>query len=291
MRRVSESDRRGRKAPGGRRAKPPARRRPRPRWQVLSLRFAVVALVLGLVGGGGLRLWKSGWVSEKLAVAESAVLTATARGGLVLDDVQIEGRAETSAEAVMKALQARRGMPLLALSPADIKARLETLPWVKSATVERRLPGKLHLQLTEHQPLALWQHGTQFSVVGTEGEVIADSDPGRFGHLLLVVGDEAPARAAELIKTLAGEPALRPRVAAAVLVGGRRWNLHLDNGIDVRLPEENAAAAWASLARLEREQKLLEKDLVAVDLRYPDRLVVRLTPDAAARRRLPAKST
>ena len=61
--------------------------------------------------------------------------------------------------------------------------------------------------------------------------------------------------------------------------------------VDVRLPEENAAAAWASLARLEREQKLLEKDLVAVDLRYPDRLVVRLTPDAAARRRLPAKST
>jgi len=76
-----------------------------------------------------------------------------------------------------------------------------------------------------------------------------------------------------------------------VLVGGRRWNLHLDNGIDVRLPEENGAAAWSSLARIEREHKVLEKDLVSVDLRDPDRLVVRLTPDAAQRRRLPAKST
>jgi cell division protein FtsQ len=288
MRRVSEGERR---MAGARRAKPPARRRPRPRWQILSLRWGVAALALALLGGGGLRLWHSGWISERIAVAESALLTATARGGLVLDDIQIEGRAETSAEAVMKALQVRRGMPLLALSPGDIKARLETLPWVKSATVERRLPNKLYLQLTEHLPLALWQHGKQFSVVGTGGEVIADPDPGRFAHLLLVVGDEAPARAAELIKMLAGEPTLRPRVTAAVLVGGRRWNLHLDNGIDVRLPEENGAAAWSSLARLEREHKVLEKDLVSVDLRNPDRLVVRLTPDAAVRRRLPAKST
>ena len=286
MRRLSDSG-----TTKSRRAKPPARRRPRPRWQAPALRWGATALVLAVLAGGGYRLWQSGWISEKVAVAESALLTATARGGLVLADIQIEGRVETRLDTVMKTLQLRRGMPLLALSPADIKARLETLPWVKSATVERRLPNKLYLQLTEHLPLALWQHGKQFSVVGTDGEVIADPDPGRFGHLLLVVGDEAPARAAELIKMLAGEPSLRPRVTAAVLVGGRRWNLHLDNGIDVRLPEENAAAAWSSLARLEREHKVLEKDLVSVDLRNPDRLVVRLTPDAAVRRRLPAKST
>jgi cell division protein FtsQ len=286
MRRLSE--------PGtakSRRAKPPARRRPRPRWQAPALRWGTVALVLAVLAGGGWRLWHSGWISEKVAVAESALLNATARSGLVLADIQIEGRVETSLDAVMKVLQARRGMPLLALSPSDLKARLETLPWVKSAAVERRLPNRLYLQLTEHQPLALWQHDGQFSIVGTGGEVIADPDPGRFSKLLLVVGDEAPAHAADLIKMLAGEPSLRPRVTAAVLVGGRRWNLHLDNGIDVRLPEDNGAAAWSSLARLEREHKVLEKDLVSVDLRDPDRLVVRLTPDAAARRRLPAKST
>ena len=290
MRRLSDIEKRT-GAAKGRRAKPPARRRPRPRWQAPALRWGATALVLAVLAGGGYRLWQSGWISEKVAVAESALLTATARGGLVLADIQIEGRVETRLDTVMKTLQLRRGMPLLALSPGDLKARLETLPWVKSAAVERRLPNRLYLQLTEHQPLALWQHDGQFSIVGTGGEVIADADPGRFAHLLLVVGDDAPAHAAELIKMLAGEPSLRPRVAAAVLVGGRRWNLHLDNGIDVRLPEENGAAAWSSLARLEREHKVLEKDLVSVDLRNPDRLVVRLTPDAAQRRRLPAKST
>jgi cell division protein FtsQ len=275
---------------GKARGKPPIRRR-RPRWVGRLLRLGVPALAILAVGAGGAWLWRSGWLGEQLAVGEAALLTGTARAGLVLNDIDIAGRVETPQPEITAALKLRRGMPLLAVSPAMVRERLEALPWVRQATVERRLPDRLYVRIEEYRPLALWQHDRRFSLIATGGEVIEDPDVGRFTGLLQVVGDEAPAHAAALIAMLGREPALQRRVTAAVLVSGRRWNLHLDNGVDVRLPEENSGAAWSRLAELDRKDRLLEKDLVSIDLRDPDRLVVRLTPAAAAKRRTqpPAK--
>ncbi len=83
---------------------------------------------------------------------------------------------------------------------------------------------------------------------------------------------------------LNGEPELRTRVSTAVRVGGRRWNLSLDGGIDVRLPEQDPGAAWAELARAQREHGVLGRDVAIIDLRLPDRLVVRTTSEAVPKR-------
>jgi len=77
---------------------------------------------------------------------------------------------------------------------------------------------------------------------------------------------------------------LRARVVAGTLASGRRWTLKIDNGVDVRLPEIGAADAVARLAKLDREQKILDKDVIAIDLRISDRVVVRLTEEAMAAR-------
>jgi cell division protein FtsQ len=83
---------------------------------------------------------------------------------------------------------------------------------------------------------------------------------------------------------LNNEPELRTRVSTAVRVHDRRWNLRLDDSIDVRLPEQNAAAAWAELARAQRDHGVLGRDVAVIDLRLPDRLVVRTTSEAAPKR-------
>ena len=101
----------------------------------------------------------------------------------------------------------------------------------------------------------------------------------RFRHLVTLVGDDAPKGAPELLALLATEPQLERRVTAAIRVGERRWNLQMDNGIDVRLPETDIGAAWTQLAQLERDQKVLGRDVVTIDLRLPDRFVIRVSPD------------
>ena len=75
-----------------------------------------------------------------------------------------------------------------------------------------------------------------------------------------------------------------------VRVGGRRWDLRMKNGITVRLPEQNVDRAWARLAEAEHRQKLLRRDVILIDLRLGDRMVVRIAPDAM-RRRVAGKDT
>ena len=65
-------------------------------------------------------------------------------------------------------------------------------------------------------------------------------------------------------------------VSAAVRVDGRRWNLRIDNAIDVLLPQQQPAEAWTRLGQLERSSQLLKRDVQVVDMRLPDRLVLRV---------------
>jgi cell division protein FtsQ len=146
------------------------------------------------------------------------------------------------------------------------------------------------INLVEREPYALWQQNGNLFTIAQDGTVIDRMDDGRFAHLPLVVGRDANLRAREYIALLGEAGPLARRIRAASLVAGRRWNLKLDNGADVRLPETGAAEAVRRLATLEREQGILDKDVLALDLRQADRIVMRLSEEGAAARAEQLKS-
>jgi len=240
---------------------------------------AIAGAVLALLGGGAFTAHRAGWDTAAVESLKSKVLALEAAAGLSVDDVRMRGRGRTDADSILAALDAKRGTPILTVSPAAAKARLEALPWVRSASVERILPDTIYVELVERQPLALWQRNGKLELVDREGKVLPVPRLDEFSDLIVLVGDDAPKAALALLDMLASEPALRPRVASAVLVGGRRWNLRLDTGIEIELPEDNTGAAWHELARLDRTDGLLKRDIRRVDLRLPDRLVLQV-PEA-----------
>ena len=204
------------------------------------------------------------------------------QAGLVVRDVLVEGRRRTPPEALRERLDLDIGMPLLAVDTAAAKDRLETLAWVEQASVARMLPDTVQVRLLERQPLALWQRDGRFEVIDRAGAVIegaANDRPQEYAHLRVLVGDDAPQGAATLFALLSTEPALSARVVAATRVGGRRWNVHLDNQVEVLLPERNALGAWRLLADKARDDALLERAVTVIDLRFlPERLRLRLDP-------------
>ncbi|HEX9792026.1 MAG TPA: FtsQ-type POTRA domain-containing protein [Kiloniellales bacterium] len=263
------------------------RRRPLPIDWRRRARFATAgAGGLAVVGLGWLMV--DGWYGRQLAAIGDSLYAASASAGLNVQDVLVEGRARTQREAILATLGLSRGTPILSFDPHAAKERLETLPWVHEATVERRLPDTVYLRLSEREPLALWQYEGKLAVIDRTGQVIAGAPAAAFATLPVVVGEDAPRTAEALLRVLDSEPELRVRVAAAIRVQGRRWNIRLHDGIDIRLPESNAAAAWAELARLQREHEVLQRDVVTIDLRLPDRLVVRTSPGAALTGKRPA---
>jgi len=199
---------------------------------------------------------------------------------LRVQDVVIEGRANTPEPLLRAALGVRRGDAMLGFSLQGARQRIESLSWVEHAVVERRLPGTIKVSLTERRPFAVWQSQGKFVLIDRAGQIVANEDVAAFSDLPLVVGPGAPQAATALLDALADQPALRARVLAAVRVGERRWNLRLKNGADVMLPEGAEVVAMAKLMELQTSQALLDRPLAAVDMRLPDRMVLRPLPSA-----------
>lgn len=257
------------------------RRRVVPFWRHRYMQGVLVVLLIALAAGGGWRLWQSGWVTASVERAKWKLIAVSAEVGFKVNEILVVGRSETRQKDLLAAVRLVRGAPILAFDLEAAQKRIKSLPWIKSATVERMLPDTVLLTVVERKPMAMWQHQGVFALIDTDGEVILKTGLERFSDLLVVVGGDAPKHAAELLKDLATEPQLMTMVKAAVRVGGRRWNLRLKGDIDVRLPEENAAGAWTRLAEYEKNHQVLERDVRILDLRLPDRLIVRKPPRPA----------
>jgi len=271
-------------------ARQAVRRRPAPRWRRFAWRTGAILVLLLLIAGGAGWLWRAGIPTALYARTKDRLLLASADAGYRLRQVIVEGRRNTPREVLLDSLGVHMGDPLLGIDPAQMKKRLEDLGWIRSVTVERRLPDALYIRISEDYPAAIWQQNGSFRLIDREGHPISDVDIAHFARLPVVVGDGAPQHTADLLDMLAREPQLAVRVRAAVWVGDRRWNLQFDNGVDVKLPADSPQVAWSLLARLEKQQNLLARDLSVIDMRMPDRLVVRLGP-AAVLQRQPGNDT
>jgi cell division protein FtsQ len=210
--------------------------------------------------------------------------------GFRVTDIEIDGDETTKPAAIKAALGVAIGDPILGLSLAAMRARLEQLGPVQTATVERALPGTLIIDISERAATAIWQTGSgaaaQFVLIDKHGNVITNQDAvaakRRDPSLLLLVGADAPQNAATLLTELRAEPSVMSRVVAAERVDGLRWNLILKDNATVKLPAAGEAGAIAELAALQASMALLDRPVEAIDLRLPDRLVVRPYPAAPA---------
>ena len=204
----------------------------------------------------------------------------TAASGLRVTDIVIEGRANTPEPLLWSAIGVKKGDPILGFSLDATRANVERIPWVEHATVERRLPGTVVVNLQERRPFAIWQNQGKFVLVDRTGQVVTNQSVAQFHHLPLIVGLGAPAAAAGLLDALQERPALEEKVAASVRVGERRWNLRMTSGTDVMLPEGHEVVALDRLIQLQKEHEVLNRPLAAIDLRLPDRLVFRPRPES-----------
>jgi cell division protein FtsQ len=254
------------------------RKRAAPIWRSRWITGVLCMVMIALVAGGLSWFVTSGSGARMAEKVRWQAIALSSKVGFRVNEILVVGRSETSQKALRAAMRLDRGAPIMAFDLNEAQKRVEALPWVRRATVERMLPDTILLTVEERRALAIWQHKGSFALIDEKGAVILKSNLDRFSDLVVVVGEDAPVKTAELLKTLDTEPELRRLVKAAVWVGGRRWNLRLTGDIDVRLPEDEPQAAWTRLAEYERVHQVLERDVQILDLRIPDRLIVRKTP-------------
>jgi cell division protein FtsQ len=196
--------------------------------------------------------------------------------GIVLKNVYLEGQNYTDRTEIIKALNVEIGEPILNINLSKLQNNLKSIGWIQDAVIERQLPDTLYIWIVERTPLALWQNSGKMYIIDQEGKVIeGENNFQKFSHLILLIGEDAPLYAKSLFSFIDKEKDLFQQISSATRISERRWNIRFQNGLVVKLPEEEAEKYWQYVVNMYKK-KILFNDIKTLDLRVPNKLYIEM---------------
>lgn len=237
--------------------------------------FLFIAGGLLLVAWLGAWLWLGGYIQKASDFLHEQYLEATLSLGFEVKEVLIEGRDNTDADALRAIINVRPGDPMMSFNPDTARSLIEKISWVKSVRVERRFPSTLYIHLYERIPAAFWKEGERNVVIDQDGVVLDNKDLTRFGDLIQLYGEGANEQVANLFEYLKGQPDIAEKVIGAAWINERRWDVLFNNGIRAKFPETDFGLALAALAKANKHEKLLERNIKEIDLRQTGRIIIK----------------
>lgn len=203
------------------------------------------------------------------------------RPEFMVNMMAVDGASDLVAEGI------RQILPLdfpISSFDLDLEAMRETvvsLDPVKSARLYVRQGNVLQVEVVERLPVVLWRNEQGLQLLDDEGMLVGPaflrSD---WPELPLIVGDGANGLVTEALELVAAAEPLAARLRGLVRMGERRWDVVLDRDQRILLPETEAVRALERVIAMDHAVNMLERDLVAVDLRLPNRPTLRMTDGA-----------
>lgn len=240
-----------------------------------ALQRMFTALIVLIVLGAA---WGVAVVSGFPTFAGEKIGQLAADTGFAVRRVEVHGVERMDEQEIYRRAIAAQAQPMTKLDVAALRDELVALPWVRDARVSRQLPDTLVIDVVERVPHAVLQQGEDFVLIDPSGHRLEPVAPARAERMLVLKGDGAAERAADLAVLLDAAPALRKQVRGAEWIGHRRWNLTFATGQVVALPEgeEEAAEAIVAFAQLDGMNRLLGGKVAVFDMRDTTRIYMRV---------------
>lgn len=236
-------------------------------------------LALIFTAAFGIFTIKSNLIGKQLGTLSNQFYTISGGFGFNIDDIIISGRHHTGKEELAAILNIDRNSNIMQLDLPHIKEKLETLPWIKKVNLHRSyFPNILQIDIQEREVKSLWQFENNFYPIDAEGNII-DSEYIPTSPILLIVGAGAPENIKDLMTSIQDDEEIFKRIKVANFISKRRWNIVLDDvedGITIKLPEDNIHEAWQKLLNLHKSVGILKRKLTIIDLRLKGKVIVSL---------------
>jgi cell division protein FtsQ len=141
--------------------------------------------------------------------------------------------------------------------------------------------GILELAVVERVPAILWRGPDGLRMLDATGHPVgvAGSRLDR-PDLAVIAGDGADRAVPEALRLIAAAQPVAGRLRGLVRMGERRWDLVLDRGQRILLPETGAVPALERAMALALAEDMLDRDVTVVDLRNGQRPTLRLSAPA-----------
>ena len=209
----------------------------------------------------------------------------TAWSGFGIQKIEITGQSDASEVEILDRLNMGRFPSLLTLDLDSARDRVESLSWIETVTLTKLFPNTLQVAVKERTPLGIWQNEGLLYLVDEDGGIIAEGVGDRYRDLPYVVGAMAVDRMQEFITLTAAAPSLTDRIRAGILISEQRWTLVLNSGIELLLPQAGPENALRRIAALDADTALLSREIAAVDFRFANKAILRLTDRGIAERK------
>ncbi len=217
----------------------------------------------------------SGVAGRTVGRVRNAASATVADAGFGVYEIQINGNRRVPTQSIFAALGLTPGQSIFDVNLRKARGRIMALDWIASADVVRHYPDTVTVTVAEKKPFALWQSPLLdngrggVAVVERSGGVITTQGVDQFSRLPKLVGAGAPEHAADLVEAVMAHRAISARIAAYERVSDRRWNLILNGGVEVKLPEAGWQKQLDDLESLIVDKSILEKSVMEIDLRAP----------------------
>ncbi|MDM8335751.1 cell division protein FtsQ/DivIB [Wolbachia pipientis] len=233
--------------------------------------FIIIALFLTLVLYSSLDKIISRF-NYFLTLCNDRLSSLLLSNGFSIDKVVVTGNKFTNEKDILNLVN--KTQPIMYISLSKLADSIQSASgWVKHVRIHRMLPNTLYINIDEHKPFALWKNDNKTSVIDSEGKVIVNDY--LIDNLAVITGQNSLSNLKFIKDILESKTQLSDHISSCIYVGKRRWNIILDNGSTVKLPEDNPYSAWDYLNHLQNTTDFTFSDWSIIDIRITDKIFVK----------------
>ncbi len=200
--------------------------------------------------------------------------------GLKIERVEIQGNKIVPTNLILDKILASLGdvskKCLILINLDKLEDNITSIGWVEGVEIRRKLPSTLIIKVIERTPKVIWQSKAKVWLADKQGNLLTDKMDRKYIYLPVIIGQDSLKDIPELFKIISSSEKVEKLVSGAYKIGSRRWDISLNNGIKVKLPEKNPITAWKKLEEIQNKNLIFSKKINYIDLRIEGQLVTGL---------------
>ena len=200
--------------------------------------------------------------------------------GFVIKNIKILGLSHLDKGEIIEIVNTYNNINIFNVNIKNIYRKIKNNTWIKKVSVEIIYPNTIKILLTEKQPIAIWQNRYGNSLITKNGDVISEKNLEKFkSYLPIINGQNAPKNVYSILNILSSNKDFAENIWSLSFVNERRWDVHFNQGLTIRLPSKNVKKAWEKVVYLNQKFNILGLGLTEIDLRNSRQILGKVNID------------
>tara|TARA_B100001059_G_C17726363_1_gene523679 strand:- start:198 stop:1031 length:834 start_codon:yes stop_codon:yes gene_type:complete len=219
---------------------------------------------------------KINYFKDRLKIIDQFLI----KNGFRIKNIEIIGTQNLSRDYLKNIINKHNDVSIFNIELPLIYKNIVQNSWVKEGYIERVLPDTIKIKILEKKPVAIWQNKNGNQLVTLEGEIIANGNVNAFKNSFPIIrGHNAKENISSILKVLDTNKKLAKNIWSLSFINKRRWNLHFNQGLTVRLPSKDEFIAWEKIVKLQQDYNIVNLRLTEIDLRNPEQILGKINFD------------